>query len=101
MDFAFLQTHDRCSPASTRGVGVVKGIYPVERGQKFSDAFPLCSDSPPVDQPHLAKSCFPRRLEKGERDVADLSRPKGMQVDGVGDRDIDYVFGVHGLVASR
>jgi hypothetical protein len=69
----------------------VKCLDPVQRGQKLLNTLPLHSNSSSVNEAHLTKSTLSRGRQILERNVPNLCRTKGMQVEDVCDRDLNRV----------
>jgi hypothetical protein len=93
--------HRRAPPAPTP-VGVVKGFDEVERGQELADVLALHADAAAVDQADLTEALRTRFDEVVAGHVADLVRAEGVEVERVGDRDLDGVVVVgHESISPR
>lgn len=67
----------------------MKGFDEVERLQERANALALHADAAAVDQAHLAEAAGVGFEEVVAGDVADLVRAERMQIERVGDRDLD------------
>src|SRR5229473_1840834 len=83
--------HHRRSPAAAAAVGVVEGFDEIEGGQKLSDVLALHADAAAVDEAHLPESSGARFGEVVAGHIADFVRAKGVEVERVGDRELDGV----------
>ena len=87
--FSILQQDDRRSPSSSRRVGVVEILDPVECPQEALNALALDSDAAAVDQADLPQASSACLLQILARDVLDVGRTERMEIDHVLDRHFD------------
>ena len=68
--------------------------------EQRANGFPLDSDTPSVDQAHLPEAHLDRRFQVGLDDPTNVTRPEGVEIDEILDRN-DDLFGIGiGLVAA-
>lgn len=78
----------------------MKRFHEVERLEQRADALALHADPASVDQPHLAEAARVRFEQVLVRDIFDLVRAERMEVERIGDRDLDGVVFHAGRIVS-
>lgn len=73
----------------------MKPGHEIEGRDEGADSLPLNPDSPPMNQPHLAEPARTRLDQVLARDVGNLRRPERMEVEHVGDRNLDRFVALH------
>src|SRR6185369_14854845 len=77
------------SPAARLGRRVAELRDPGVAGQEGADHLPLDADTAAVDDAELAQALLVGRVEPGEDDVLHLPGREAVQVEHVGDRQLD------------
>src|SRR5947207_1544982 len=94
---SLLQHHHRRAPPSPTPVGVVEGFDEIEGREERSDVLALHADAAAVNEAYLTETfgaCFEQVLA---RHVADFVWAERVEVERIGDRDLDrFVVGVIG-----
>ncbi len=75
-------------------------LHEVEPSEERLDVGALNARPTAMDEPYLPEPTGSRFGQVLERDIADLVGTKGMQVERIGDRDLDRLV-VHGAKHSR
>jgi hypothetical protein len=76
----------------------MKRLDEIECLEKRANPLPLDSNPSPVNQPHLLKPAGVRFHQVITCDVADFSGPEWMEIEYIGDGNLDRGFGVERLV---
>ena len=83
------QPHPGGAPAAGFERRVAEGLHPRVAGEQRAHGLALHADPLAVDDAQLAEPLLPRRLEVLPHDVRHLGRPEAVQVEHVGDRQLD------------
>ncbi len=96
----FAQRHQRRSPTPRFGRGVAEAAHPRIALEHLAHDLALHADAAAVDDAQLAQTFLPRGVEIVAHHVGHLLGQEGVEVERVGDRDLDQLRELVAVVRS-